>query len=304
MSPAPGPAAPESSGSAAHRSLTIQDALTRGRELLSSRSGPDAKREAEFLLAGLLELAPGELVLQRDRVLSDGLSAEFEARLSRRAAGEPLQYIEGRAAFREITLRVDRSVLIPRPETEQLVEQVLEWARGRQAARAVDLGTGSGAIAISLALEGGFETVVGVDISADALNVARTNAAEVGVSTRVDLRLGSLFGALRPGERFDVVVSNPPYVARGDAESLPEEVREWEPALALYAGATGLEVIEEIIDGAGEWLESGGLLALEVTPDVAESALERARAIGSYAEARVLKDLACHRRILLAENKQ
>jgi release factor glutamine methyltransferase len=167
----------------------------------------------------------------------------------------------------------------------------------------VDLGTGSGAIAISLALEGPFDTVVGVDISAEALNVARTNAAEVGVSRRVDLRLGSLFGALRPGERFHVVVSNPPYIAQGDAESLPEEVREWEPALALYAGAKGLEVIEQIIDGAADWLEGGGLLALEIAPEVAEAAVERARAIGSYAEPRVLRDLAGQRRILLAESK-
>ncbi|UCC47793.1 MAG: peptide chain release factor N(5)-glutamine methyltransferase [Gemmatimonadota bacterium] len=278
---------------------TLDAALQRGRRTLSARAGADARREATFLLAGVLGITPGQVALQRGRQLAEHELDEYLERLTRRARGEPLQYIEGRAAFRELSLRVDRSVLIPRPETEQLVEAVLRWCRGKEGLLGLDLGTGSGAIAISLALEGPFTRVVGVDISAEALNVARCNADEAGVGGVVDLRLGSLFDALRSGERFQIVVSNPPYIAVGEA--LPEEVRDWEPAVALYAGPTGLEVIQEIVDGAPRYLAPGGLLALEVAPGVADAALQRIRTRGGYGEPRVIRDLAGHRRIVLAE---
>lgn len=281
--------------------LSRQAALERGRSILSARSGADAQREALYLLAGVLGVTPGQAALERDRTLGERELMEYEARLARRARGEPLQYIEGRAAFRRLSLHVDRSVLIPRPETEQLVEHVLDWCRGRERLRAVDLGTGSGAIAISLALEGPFQDVVGVDISLDALNVARANAAGASVAARVDLRQGSLFRALGPRERFHVVVSNPPYIALGEADALPAEVREWEPKLALFAGPSGLEMIEQIVEGAPDHLENGGLLALEVAPDSAAAAIERIRAHGEYGEARLIRDLAGHQRIVLAE---
>ena len=294
---------PDDNGSAIAAPLSRQAALQRGRSVLSSRSGADAQREALYLLAGVLGTTPGQAALEPDRTLGERQLMEYEARLARRARGEPLQYIEGRAAFRRLSLHVDRSVLIPRPETEQLVEHVLDWCRGRgrERLRALDLGTGSGAIAISLALEGPFQDVVGVDVSLDALNVARANAAGAGVAARVDLRQGSLFRALGPRERFHVVVSNPPYIALGEADALPAEVREWEPELALFAGPSGLEMIEQIVEGAPDHLEDGGLLALEVAPDSAAAAIERIRAHGEYGEARLIRDLAGHQRIVLAE---
>jgi release factor glutamine methyltransferase len=296
-------AMPDDNGSAIAAPLSRQAALQRGRSVLSSRSGADAQREALYLLAGVLGTTPGQAALEPDRTLGERQLMEYEARLARRARGEPLQYIEGRAAFRRLSLHVDRSVLIPRPETEQLVEHVLDWCRGRgrERLRALDLGTGSGAIAISLALEGPFQDVVGVDVSLDALNVARANAAGAGVAARVDLRQGSLFRALGPRERFHVVVSNPPYIALGEADALPAEVREWEPELALFAGPSGLEMIEQIVEGAPDHLEDGGLLALEVAPDSAAAAIERIRAHGEYGEARLIRDLAGHQRIVLAE---
>ncbi len=283
--------------------LTIGAALRSGSALLRPRAGGEARREALFLLSGLLELTPGQLLLQSEQPLAEGVRSEYQARLTRRLAGEPLQYIEGRAAFRQVSLRVDRSVLIPRPETEQLVEQVLEWCRGREALRALDLGAGSGAIAISLALEGPFAKVVGVDISAAALKLARVNAHETGANDRVELRQGSLFGPLRPGERFQVIVSNPPYVARGEQNSLPQEVRAWEPAVALYAGPTGLELVGPIVRGAPKYLEPGGLLALEVAPDQAERTAWLVGERGSFAEPRIIEDLAGQPRILLAERR-
>jgi release factor glutamine methyltransferase len=283
--------------------LAVADALERGCADLRKRAGEDARREALFLLAGVLDLAPGRLALVRDRVLEPLELEEYLSRLARRAAGEPLQYIEGRAAFRQLDLRVDSSVLIPRPETEQLVDRVLQWSEGKQGLTALDLGTGSGAIAISLAQEGPFDRVVAVDISPKALNVARENTAEAGVAERIDLRLGSLYGALRPDERFHAIVSNPPYIASNEAASLPEEVREWEPGLALYAGATGLEFIEEIIAGAPPRTLAGGLLALELAPAVAGAAAARVLDDPRYGDPRVLNDLAGHQRILLAELK-
>lgn len=286
---------------AINKMSTVEEALERGRRTLSARLGAEARREAAFLLAGVLGVAPGQLMLQRQRQLAEHERDEYLNRLARRARGEPLQYIEGRAAFRELFLRVDRSVLIPRPETEQLVEAVLGWCRGKNGLSGLDLGTGSGAIALSLAREGPFERVVGVDISAQALNVARYNADQAGVGEVVELRLGSLFAPLSAGERFQVVVSNPPYVANGEAESLPDEVRDWEPAVALYAGPTGFEVIQQIVDGAPQYLAPGGLLALEVAPGVAGATLERLRARGAYSEPRVIRDLAGQRRIVLAQ---
>jgi release factor glutamine methyltransferase len=194
-------------------------------------------------------------------------------------------------------------VLIPRPETEQLVEEVLNWSCGRERLVGLDLGTGSGAIALSLLSEGPFERAVAVDISPEALKVARYNAVEAGLEGRLDLRQGSLYAALRPDERFQVIVSNPPYIARGAAHSLPEEVRDWEPEAALFAGANGLEVIREIVAGAPAHLEPGGLLALEVAPDVAEPTVALIRSHGVDETPRLLRDLAGRERIAIAERR-
>jgi release factor glutamine methyltransferase len=283
--------------------LTVRAALEEGLLALSARAGADARREALYLLAGILGLTTGRAGLEREAVLNANQLAEYRSRLVRRARGEPLQYIEGRAAFRQLELRVSPAVLIPRPETEQLVECVLDWARGETGLSAVDLGTGSGAIAISLAVEQPFEMVVGVDISAAALNLARENAFTAGAADRLDLRHGSLFAALSPGERFHVVVSNPPYVALGESQSLPEEVRAWEPELALYAGVTGIEVIEQIVAGAPGYLYDGGLLALEVAPELAAQTVGLLRERGEYREARIVRDLAGRERIVLAEHR-
>jgi release factor glutamine methyltransferase len=284
-----------------HPTPTVKEALETGCRILGPRSGDNAPREALFLLAGLLRAAPGLLVLERDRSLAGDEWLEYRSRLSRRAAGEPLQYIEGRAAFRDLSLHVDRSVLIPRPETEQLVEHVLAWCRAKESLVGLDLGTGSGAIAVSLLLEGPFRAFVAVDISAAALNVARVNASEARVAGRLDLRQGSLFEALAERERFHVIVSNPPYIADGEAESLPDEVRDWEPAVALYAGPSGMEVISEIVQAAPAYLEPGGLLALEVAPTVADAAFERLRESALFGEPRLAADLAGQPRLLSAE---
>lgn len=279
----------------------VSSAIGRGRDVLAPRVSEHAQREASFLLSGLLGLSLGQLWLSSERQLTAEESMGFEARLARRVAGEPLQYIEGRAAFRELTLTVDRSVLIPRPETEQLVERVMGWSSGEAGLTFLDVGTGSGAIAISLLTEGPFSSGVAVDISAAALKVAGQNALAAGVGGRVDLRFGTLFEAIEPQERFHVIVSNPPYIAHAEADSLPPEVRDWEPTEALFAGPTGLEVIERIIRGASRHLHPGGLLALEIAPALAAAAVEAIRAADVFNKARTEEDWTGRARFVLAE---
>lgn len=225
-----------------------------------------------------------------------------EAMVARRRRGEPLQYVLGIWSFRRLELVVDRRVLIPRPETESVVEEALGELRGLGVDRplVVDLGTGSGAIALSLALEAPAALVWGTDRSEDALAVARANLSGMGsrVATRVRLAAGHWFDAL-PGDlegRVDLIVANPPYV--GAAEELPAEVADWEPAGALVAGPTGLEAVEEILAAAPRWLRRPGAVVLEIAPHQADRARALARGAG-FEEVDVRPDLAGRLRTLV-----
>jgi release factor glutamine methyltransferase len=208
----------------------------------------------------------------------------------------------GTAAFRELELKVDGRVLIPRPETEVLVDEVLEWAvsHGGEAPRALDLGTGSGAIALSLALEGPFQFVVATDASGDALAVARTNAEAAELSGKVDFREGSFFEPIRADEVFDVVVSNPPYVTEAEGRDLQPEVAEWEPHSALLGGPDGLDIIRGIVAGAEAHLRPGGLLAMEVGLGQAGPVVALLETAGGYDDARIRRDYTGRERMVLA----
>ncbi len=227
----------------------------------------------------------------------------FTAMVARRLGGEPLQYVLGGWGFRTLDLLVDRRVLIPRPETEQVVEAalaVLDELDELGGMRAADLGTGSGAIALALAAERPDVAVWATDVSPGALDVARANLAGAGrAGARVRLAQGSWYEAL-PGElrgRLDLVVANPPYVASTDA--LPPEVADWEPAAALVAGPTGLEAIERIVAGAPRWLRRPGALVLEIGETQGDAVLARAGA-ASFTGAEIRPDLAGRPRILVA----
>lgn len=229
--------------------------------------------------------------------------AFVEGMVERRRGGEPLQYVLGLWSFRHLELVVDRRVLIPRPETEMVVEVALEELRRLAAVRplAVDLGTGSGAIAISLALEMPRARVWGTDRSEEALAVARANLSGMGasVATRVRLSAGDWFAALPPNlaGQVDLIVANPPYVGAGEA--LPAEVAEWEPAGALVAGPTGVEAVAEIVAGAPAWLHRPGALVVEIAPHQAGAAGELARGAG-FDAVDVRPDLAGRPRALVA----
>jgi release factor glutamine methyltransferase len=270
--------------------------------VLAERGFTNARLEAELLLAGVLGIRRLDLYLQHERPV-DGVELDrYRAWVRRRLQHEPLQYIVGTMAFRTLELHVDARVLIPRPETEVLVGEVLAWATARGSwGAALDVGTGSGAIALSLAREGRFAQIVATDVSTDALDVARDNAALAGLSDVVQFRCGAYFEPLRAGERFTAIVANPPYVADSERARLAPEVRDHEPPAALFAGPDGLRVIDGLIAGASRWLEGGGLLALEIGDGQAESVLERVRATGEYATARVVADLTGRMRVLLAE---
>ena len=279
------------------------------------------RRSLEGHEAGwIVERASGyrtpELIAHLDEPVPARAAGFVESMVARRRAGEPLQYVLGVWAFRRLELVVDRRVLIPRPETEAVVEVALAELRraadrsgaggeaaGAHRALAADLGTGSGAIALSLAAENRDVMVWGSDVSPDALALARANAAGCGTAVAVRVRLveGSWFEAL-PAElrgRLDLVVSNPPYVA--DDEPLPPEVADWEPAVALRAGRSGLEALVAVVSGSTEWLAPGGSVVVECAPHQADAVAEVAGQVG-FPEVEVRTDLAGRRRAVLARS--
>lgn len=272
-------------------------------DYLDGKGVESGRLDAEHLLAESLGVKRLDLYLQFERLLSTAELAAFKPLLLRRAAREPLQYILGHTQFRELEVKTDGRGLIPRPETELLVQEVLDWALGRAGLSALDLGTGSGVIALSLAREGTFECVVATDLSGDALALATLNAEANGISA-VDFREGDLFLPLREGECFDVIVSNPPYVEEGARVGLQPEVRDWEPQVALFAGEEGLDVIDSITRQAGRWLKPGGLLALEVGSHQTEGVRERLVSSGEFSEAKIRRDLSGRPRYVIAERVQ
>jgi release factor glutamine methyltransferase len=228
--------------------------------------GPHAERalrDAEVLMMHVLAKDRAWILSHWHDAIDTHCSIPYRTVIERRRAGEPIQYITGEAEFHGLPFRVTRDVLIPRPETEHVVEKVLELAAAFTAPRIVDVGTGSGAIAVALAAKLPHALVTAVDLSPAALEVARENAARNAVAERVQFMHGDLLAPVL-GETFDIVVSNPPYVAESDRASLSVEVREFEPEQALFAGADGLGIYRRLIPEAPAALSRGGFLVLEI----------------------------------------
>ena len=271
-------------------------------EVFKERGVPNARLDAELLLANVLQIDRLKLYLQHDRPVTPPEVERFREHVRRRIKREPVQYIIGEVTFRELVLAVDPRALIPRPETELLVGEVLKYATstGRAADLSVlDIGTGTGAIALSIAREAGCR-VVATDVSADALALAGENATRTGLREAVELRLGASWDAVREGERFDVVVSNPPYIAESERGSLEPEVAMYEPEPALFAQDGGKAVLWELIEGAHARLEPGGILALEVGHDQAADVAHRIEETGKYGSARIMRDYAGRDRMVIA----
>jgi release factor glutamine methyltransferase len=275
--------------------------LTELASSLSANRIAGAPAEARDLLAALCNSSRFWPGAHPDEVVDDETVRRARDAVRIRGRGAPFAYAVGRSAFRHLTLEVDETVLIPRQETEQLVELVLE-ARGKiHGGTAADIGTGSGAIALSLATEGKFEHIIATDVSRDAVHLARRNAAHCDEASRstLEFRVGAALSPLAP-DIVDVLVCNPPYVAFGEARELPASVRDWEPASALFSGSDGLAVTRDIIQAAPPRLRAGGTIAFEVDTRRAAQVVAMLSSQNAFRDVRVRTDLAGRDRFVLA----
>jgi release factor glutamine methyltransferase len=279
--------------------LPLQTLLGDGAERLQRAGIPEPRRQALRIWAELSESKPGESLLRGDALVASSKAARFQHAIERRAEGEPLCHVTGWAGFRHLSLRSDARALIPRPETEGLVELLLQRVDSGVIA---DLGTGSGCIALSLATEGSFSHIVAVDRSSEALALARVNADLVGGGSRIELVRADLCAALRPGA-FDALISNPPYLTVGEYAALDGSVRDWEPALALESGPDGMEATARLLDEGRDALRPGGWLALEVDSSRAFVAARLAGELG-WQDVTVHMDLFGRERYLLARRSE
>jgi release factor glutamine methyltransferase len=286
--------------------LNIAEALDHAKSQLAREASPDA--DALELVSRLLGIGRGDVARRGAEPFDPALEATLAVWLERRIAGEPVQYITGRAAFRDLDLAVSPAVLIPRPETEDLVEAVLRVLAAERDAwprpRVLDLGTGSGAIALAIASEWPGAVVTATDASMDALAVARGNARLLGIEDRVTFAAGHWFEAVDPDDRFEVVVSNPPYIATTEWDDLPRDVKLHEPARALFSGASGLDDLREIADLAPDWLVGGGLLALELAETRAEEVAAWFEGARDWERVELRDDMGGRPRILLARRQR
>ncbi|HZF16747.1 MAG TPA: peptide chain release factor N(5)-glutamine methyltransferase [Steroidobacteraceae bacterium] len=272
------------------RTLTVSAAL--------SACSRESRRDAELLLAHCLAMSRGELLARIDSPVPEPVALAFGQLLARLEAGEPLAYLTGEKEFWSLPLKVDASVLVPRPETEALVEAALAAGPADRQLAVLDLGTGSGAIALALARERPGWQVTATDLSAAALTVARQNALRLGLD-RIEFMLGDWFGPLGV-RRFDLIASNPPYVAAGDA-ALAAAALSHEPRAALVPGPRGLEALEVIIREAPSHLRSDGHLLLEHGAEQGASARKLFASAG-FSNIRTLNDLAGHERVTAGQN--
>ncbi|HEX9083997.1 MAG TPA: peptide chain release factor N(5)-glutamine methyltransferase [Gemmatimonadaceae bacterium] len=279
---------------------TIGDLLAGCTAMLESEGVAEAQREAREIVAAVLDVPKFWAAANAVADATPQVARSVIRAAMRRAGGMPLAYAVGRASFRHLTLDVDERVLIPRVETEVLVDRVLERCTSKTRTIA-DIGTGSGAIALSLAFEAEFERVVATDVSLDAINVAAANATSFGKALKspIEFRNGSLLAPLR-GEKLDAIVCNPPYISFAEIAELPADVRDWEPSLALLCAQDGLSVTRALVAQSPDALARGGFLALEVDTVRAGMVAEMIAVDGRYSEIEVLLDLTGRERFVFA----
>jgi len=249
--------------------MNIATALSSAAEKLAEAGIAEPRREASSLLAFVLDKDAAFLIAHSDDQLSANQKMLFDSCVRRRAKHEPFQYIVGRQEFYGLEFEVRPGVLIPRPETEVLVEQAIKNLSSPENPRFCEIGVGSGCISVSILHEVASATAIGIDISDAALVVAGRNAERHGVAERLTLSRSDVFSAI--SDEFDLIVSNPPYIPAGDIQTLQEEVRDHEPRTALDGGETGLDIIEQIVNESPKFLRSRGGLLLEIGLGQAES---------------------------------
>ncbi|HEY5939922.1 MAG TPA: peptide chain release factor N(5)-glutamine methyltransferase [Gemmatimonadales bacterium] len=274
--------------------LSLRSLIEGGAEQLRRSGAHEPRREAIRLWTELGQRAPAQIFLEREQPLDPAEAMLFHDAISRRARGEPLPHVVGRSGFRHLSLASDARALIPRPETEGLVELLLQRVR---TGRVADIGTGSGCIALSLATEGAYDLVTAVDRSAEALGLARVNRDLT--AARVSLIQADLCASLGP-DSLDALISNPPYLTVEEYSSLETSVRDWEPAMALVSGEDGMAATMRLLAEGREVVRPGGWLALEVDCSRAAVAASQASAFG-WIEVTVHMDLFGRERYLLAQ---
>ena len=289
---------------------TVGRLLTWTTDYLKQHGAASPRLDAEVLLASARGCERIQLYTAYDEIADEATRALFRDYVRRRAAGEPVAYLVGHREFFSLSFRVTRDVLIPRPETEHLVVECLDLLKHRPAgaepspAWIADLGTGTGAIAISIAKHAPECRVTASDISPAALEVARSNAQQHQVGQRIDFRLGDLLAEIPADAQFDIIVSNPPYVSQPEWEQLPAEIKDYEPQLALVGGPAGTEIIARLIPQAAEHLRSAGWLLMEISP-MTEAAVRQQLALdGRFESVQTVKDLAGLPRVIKARRQE
>ncbi len=278
--------------------MRLDFAMKQASERLQAGARGDARLDAETLLMNVLGRDRAYLYAHPELELSCRELNQYNQLLERRANGEPVQYITGHQEFRGLDLLVTPAVLIPRPETEHSVEAALELLRDVESPRIVDVGTGSGCIALAIASELPNACIDAIDISVEALDVARRNAQRLGLSDRISFAQSDLLKKYLPlGATFDLVVSNPPYVGKSEADKLQVEVREHEPHCALFGGEQGLDIYRRLIPQAHRVLKPGGWLVMEIGYSQEQEIKELLR---DWHEVRALPDLRGIPRVVIA----
>lgn len=275
---------------------TLLELLRLATGYLQEKGVEQPRLDAEVLLAHVLGTERIMLYVHHDRPLQPAEVAAYRTLIAARGRREPVAYLTGEKEFHALSFQVNRSVLIPRPETEHLVAVARSFA-GEGAVCALEVGTGSGAVAVALAHQCPRVHLVATDLSAEALEVARANAERHGVLDRIEFVQGDLWAGRKPLADLDLILSNPPYLTADEMAGLLPEVR-YEPALALDGGPDGLDVIRRLIQQAWAYLRPGGLLAFEIGPAQAEACRHLIRAAGRYGEARLTLDHTGHPRVV------
>ena len=287
--------------------MTLIESINKAADRFIAAGITNARLDAQALLCHTLGTDRAWLLAHIQEALDEASRALFERAVDRRTLREPLQYILGRQEFWGLDFIVTRDVLIPRPETELIIEAALKLVPNKDARLTVlDLCTGSGCIAVSLAKELTSARIFASDKSEEALNVARENARRHGVADRVRFLEGDLFGSLEELDlrgRVDIMVSNPPYIPSGEFSALQPEVRDYEPRMALIAGQNGTEIHQRIIDEAPGFLGSKNALILEMGIGQAGALVQIVREAGTYDDPIILKDLAGIERVMIAQKR-
>ena len=277
--------------------MYLREALRAATDFLAANHVGSPRMNAEVLLMHALACDRAYVYAHPEREITPDEQARYEVVLAERAGGKPSQYITGHQEFWGLDFIVSPAVLIPRPETEHVVETVLELAREFARPRIVDVGTGSGCIALSLAKERPSAEIVAVDISPDALEIARANAVRLQMDRRVDFQKRDLLHGFTPAS-FDFVVSNPPYVAEAEPDKVQREVREFEPRVAVFAGESGMEAYRLLIPQAQEVLRPGGWLVIEIGFSIEAAVRDLLR---DWSEVQVTADLQGIPRVVAAK---